>query len=61
MKKALEGDDLEAIKSAVEKVGTASQALGAALYANSQAEGDDASQSDDDVIDAEIIDEGDDK
>ena len=61
LKKALEGDDLEAIKSAVEKVGTASQALGAALYANTQAEGEDAAPADDDVIDAEIVDEGDDK
>lgn len=61
LKKALEGDDLEAIKSAVEKVGTASQALGAALYANSQAEGEDAAPADDDVIDAEIVDEGDNK
>ncbi len=57
LKKALEGEDLEAIKSAVEKVGTASQALGAALYANSQAEGE-AAPNDDDVVDAEIVDEG---
>ena len=32
LKKALEGTDTEAIKAAVEKVATASQALGAAMY-----------------------------
>jgi molecular chaperone DnaK len=66
LKKALQGTDLEAIKSGVEKVATASQALGAAMYAASgsgEAAGADpnfgASQpnSDEDIVDAEVIDE----
>jgi molecular chaperone DnaK len=72
LKKALEGDDVEAIKDAAEKVATTSQALGAAMYANAQQSagaGDagaaggsgSSSSADDDVVDAEIVDEGDDK
>ena len=64
LKKALEGDDMDAIKSATEKVATASQALGAAMYANSAAEAgpsDSASNANDDVVDAEIVDEDDNK
>ena len=58
LKAAIAGDNIEAIKAAVEKVATASQALGAALYANTQAEGGAASaEGDDDVVDAEIVDE----
>lgn len=58
LKAAIAGDNIEAIKAAVEKVATASQALGAALYANTQAEGGEASaEGDDDVVDAEIVDE----
>ena len=68
LKKALEGDDVDAIKDAAEKVATTSQALGAAMYAQSGAAtgaGDSgagsssSTSSDDDVVDAEIIDEGD--
>ena len=71
LKKALEGTDTEAIKSAVEKVATASQALGAAMYqsgdAASAASGDASdgagasdgtSSSDDDIVDAEVVDDG---
>ncbi len=66
LKKSLEGSDIEAIKSASEKVATASQALGAAMYASAQqsapgGDGDSAGSSsgapDEDVIDAEIVDE----
>ena len=58
LKAAIAGDNIEAIKAAVEKVATASQALGAALYANTQAEGEQASaEGDDHVVDAEIVDE----
>ncbi|HPJ20524.1 MAG TPA: molecular chaperone DnaK, partial [Actinomycetota bacterium] len=63
LKKALEGTDVAAIKTAVEKVATASQALGAALYqqqasAPSDAPtGDQPQSGDEDVVDAEIIDE----
>jgi molecular chaperone DnaK len=69
LKKALEGDDAEAIKAASEKLAQSSQKMGAAMYANAQAAGgseesassDDTSSSssstDDDVVDAEIVDE----
>ena len=61
LKKALEGEDLEAIKNAVEQVGTASQALGAALYENTKAEGEATASTDDDVVDAEIVEEAESK
>jgi molecular chaperone DnaK len=55
---------VDAIKSAVDKVATASQALGAAMYAagGSAAAGADPNfggpeQGDDDIVDAEVIDE----
>lgn len=58
LKAAIAGDNIEAIKAAVEKVASASQALGAALYANTQAEGGEATaEGDDDVVDAEIVEE----
>jgi len=58
LKAAIAGENIEAIKAAVEKVASASQALGAALYANTQGEGSEASsEGDDDVVDAEIVDE----
>jgi molecular chaperone DnaK len=68
LKTALAGTDNEAIKSAAEKVATTSQALGAAMYAQGQQSGESAEQesgsssstSDDDVVDAEIVDEGED-
>jgi molecular chaperone DnaK len=66
LKKALEGTDIEAIRTATEKVATASQALGAAMYAQTGAaaggEGtESASEGDDDVVDAEIVDDEDGK
>jgi molecular chaperone DnaK len=63
LKKALEGTDIAAIKTAVEKVATASQALGAALYQqqasapSDQPGGEQPQAGDEDVVDAEIIDE----
>jgi len=62
---ALKGTDIGAIRSAVEKLATESQALGSALYANAPgAEGaaaaDGGAQAGpqaDDVVDAEIVDE----
>ncbi|TCK00489.1 molecular chaperone DnaK [Nocardia alba] len=63
-KQALEGTDISAVKSAVEKLATESQALGQAIYeasaaADAQAgNGAGASQADDDqVVDAEVVDE----
>jgi molecular chaperone DnaK len=67
LKRALEGSDIEAIKTAAEKVATTSQALGAAMYQqagpDAAASGDDSSHQhgDDDVVDAEIVDEGESK
>src|SRR5215510_8798750 len=78
LRKALQGDDIEAIKTATEKVAEASQKIGAAMYAQSQqaaagesgqttgasdqtgASGDSGS-ADEDVVDAEIVDEDDKK
>jgi molecular chaperone DnaK len=66
LKKALQGSDVEAIKAAVDKVATASQALGAAMYSAAQGAGADpnfgpddtaAGQADEDIVDAEVIDE----
>jgi molecular chaperone DnaK len=70
LKTALEGTDTEAIKSAAEKVSTASSALGAAMYQEAAAAGEDGgagapdgdgsdagSADDDDVVDAEIVDD----
>ena len=68
LKKAIEDNDFEAMKTAADSVAQASQTLGAAMYASAQAEGgQDGSEqayseaqetAEDDVIDAEIIDEG---
>ena len=55
LKSALEGNDLEAIKAATEKVATVSQALGAALYAATAATQGDSTPTEDGVEDAEIV------
>jgi molecular chaperone DnaK len=65
LKKALEGTDTDAIKEASEKAAQVSQKMGTAIYAQSQATatdgaptGDaDEAASDDDVVEAEIVDE----
>ncbi|MDA8369159.1 MAG: molecular chaperone DnaK [Nocardiopsaceae bacterium] len=63
LKKALEGSDIEAIRSASEKVALASQKIGSAIYGQGQqagadgAAGADAQADDNDVVDAEIVDE----
>jgi molecular chaperone DnaK len=66
LKKALEGTDTEAIKDASEKAAQVSQKMGTAIYAQSQASAADAGEpaggadetaSDDDVVEAEIVDE----
>jgi len=64
LKRAIEAKDTSAMKSATERLATASQALGAAMYTASQATGGSTApnaESDDDVVDAEIVDEGDSK
>ncbi|WP_084124813.1 molecular chaperone DnaK [Demequina sp. NBRC 110054] len=73
VKSALEGDDTEAVKTAHEALVEKAQKIGEAVYAAEQAEGvnvdaDSAAQaasgqpaSDDEVVDAEIVDDEDDK
>ncbi|MFG1697026.1 molecular chaperone DnaK [Nonomuraea sp. NPDC049309] len=68
VKKALEGTDTDAIRTAAEKLATVSQKMGSAIYAASQAQqgaeggAQDASagqgqKADDDVVEAEIVDD----
>jgi len=66
LKKALEGTDIDAIKEATEKAAQVSQKMGTAIYAQSQAAsaaaGEQtadatADQQDDEVVEAEIVDE----
>jgi len=77
VKTALEGEDADAVKASYEKLGASSQKIGQALYATAEQEqaagdapaaADDAasaagatSASDEDVVDAEIVDDEDDK
>ncbi|NNF54691.1 MAG: molecular chaperone DnaK [Acidimicrobiales bacterium] len=62
-KTALAGTDMDAIKDATEKLASASQAMGAKLYEQAAAQnadggaGDSSEANDDDVVDAEIIEE----
>ena len=68
LKKAIEANDLPGMRTATDKVAEASQALGAAMYETAQAAGGDmggaeaaADAAEDDVVDAEIVDEGESK
>jgi len=66
LKKAIEDNDLEAMRTATDEVANASQTLGAAMYTMSQEAGEATAEaaadtSEDDVIDAEIVDEDDQK
>jgi molecular chaperone DnaK len=71
-KKALEGTDIEAIRTSSEKLAQVSQKMGAAMYAQTQSEGQtaegaasqegaQAGSQDDEVVDAEIVDDEKDK
>ncbi len=65
LKKALEGTDLDAIKEATEKAAQVSQKMGTAIYAQSQAgaassepaDSEGEGPADEDVVEAEIVDE----
>jgi len=58
LKTALAGDDIDAVKAAVEKLGESQQKLGEAIYAAQPAEGEAAAEtSGEDVVDAEVVDE----
>ncbi|HZG98234.1 MAG TPA: molecular chaperone DnaK [Nocardioidaceae bacterium] len=69
LKQSLDGTDVEAVKAALNKLGESSQKMGAAMYADAQTTGDaggdaGATSGDagdtaaDDVVDAEIVDDG---
>jgi molecular chaperone DnaK len=65
LKRTLEGTDNDAIKTATDHAAQVSQKMGTAIYAQAQAAnaqpggatGEEASQDDDDVVEAEIVDE----
>ncbi|MFI0467011.1 molecular chaperone DnaK [Saccharopolyspora sp. 5N102] len=60
---ALKGDDVDKIRTAVDHLAATSQAIGQAIYGHQQAAAGDgeAKQAEEDVVDAEIIDEDDKK
>jgi molecular chaperone DnaK len=68
LKKTLEGEDTDAVTAAMTKLGQSSQKMGAAMYESSAAEAGaapgaestESTASDEDVVDAEIVDEDDD-
>ncbi|CAA9316026.1 MAG: Chaperone protein DnaK [uncultured Nocardioidaceae bacterium] len=62
LKQSLDGTDVEAVKAALNKLGESSQKMGAAMYADAQASAGDGSTDaaadvQDDVVDAEIVDD----
>jgi molecular chaperone DnaK len=58
LKAALAGDDIDAIKSANEKLATSAQKLGEAIYANTSEDAPaEPEASSEDVVDAEVVDE----
>jgi molecular chaperone DnaK len=63
LKKALEGEDIAPIQSAMTKLGESSQKMGAAMYAAGEADASAAGgttgtgDTDEDVVDAEIVDD----
>ena len=73
LKTALEGEDIDEIKNKMENLNGKAAEMGQAVYAKAQADAanqpgteaeagsDDAASADDDVVDAEIVDEDDDK
>ena len=73
LKTALEGEDIDEIKNKMENLNGRAAEMGQAVYAKAQADAanqpgteaeagsDDAASADDDVVDAEIVDEDDDK
>ena len=65
LKAALAGDDIEAVKSALTKLTESQQKLGEAIYANASAEGEAEAASEgasnEDVVDAEVVEDEDEK
>jgi len=62
LKKALTGTDIPSIKTAMEALAQASQAVGAAMYqeqaANAETSNENSTENGEDIVDAEIVDEG---
>ena len=65
LKSALAGEDFDAIKAAFDKLVTSQQKLGEAIYANASTEGEGEAAgegaSEEDVVDAEVVEDEDDK
>ncbi len=63
LKAALAGEDIDAVKSAMTKLTESQQKLGEAIYANASAEGEATGEgaSNEDVVDAEVVEDEDDK
>jgi len=62
LKTALAGEDIEAVKSALEKLNTSAQKLGEAIYSAAAAEAPaEEAASGEDVVDAEVVDDEDEK
>ena len=61
VEEALKGEDIEAIKSAVEELSKGSMEMGKELYETQAAEAGAEGGSDDDVVDAEVVDDEDNK
>ena len=60
LKKALEGDSMDEVRAAQERLSTVAQKIGEALYAQEQAAAASAASeapADDDIVDAEIVDD----
>ena len=57
LKAALAGDDIEAVKSAQEKLMASSQKIGEAIYSAQPAGEEPAAEQSEDVVDAEVVDE----
>lgn len=54
---ALKGDDIDAIRAAVEKLATESQEMGKAIYESEAAKASSDTAADENVVDAEVVDE----
>jgi molecular chaperone DnaK len=66
LKQALAGDDAAAVKTAADKLGESQQKIGQAIYEAAQAEAPtadaaDEASNDDDVVDAEVVEDDEEK
>ena len=61
LKTALAGDDIDAVKAAIEKLNASSMKMGEAIYSSPEAEAEASADAGEDVVDAEVIEDEDDK